>query len=128
MPEQNKKSILLIEDDIFLRELVSIKLKDAKYNVIEASDGAEGLKKMLSENYEVVLLDIMLPFKTGFEVLEQFNIKKNKDFNPKIIILSNLNDQNKIKNCLKLGAVDYIIKAHYSPTEIVSKINDLIKK
>lgn len=128
MPEQNKKSILLIEDDIFLRELVSIKLKEAKYNVIEASDGNEGLKKLLSENYEIALLDIMLPFKTGFEVLEAFQAKKAKTFNPKIVILSNLNDQVKINKCLKLGAVDYIIKAHYSPTEIVSKINDLINK
>lgn len=128
MPEQNKKSILLIEDDIFLRELVSIKLKDAKYNVIEASDGEEGLKKLLSESYDLVLLDIMLPLKTGFEVLEDFQAKKDKGFTPKIIILSNLNEQSKINKCLKLGAVDYIIKAHYSPTEIVSKINELINK
>lgn len=128
MPEQNKKSILLIEDDIFLRELVSIKLKEAKYNVIEASDGEEGLKKLLSESYDLVLLDIMLPLKTGFEVLEDFQAKKDKGFNPKIIILSNLNEQSKINKCLKLGAVDYIIKAHYSPTEIVSKINELINK
>jgi DNA-binding response OmpR family regulator len=128
MPEQNKKSILLIEDDIFLRELVSIKLKEAKYNVIEVSDGEEGLKKLLSESYDLVLLDIMLPLKTGFEVLEDFQAKKDKGFTPKIIILSNLNEQSKINKCLKLGAVDYIIKAHYSPTEIVSKINELINK
>lgn len=125
MAEQNRKTVLLIEDDIFLRELVSIKLKEAKYNVIEASDGKDGIAKLLLENYDIVLLDIMLPIKTGFEILEEFNTKKSKDFDPKIIVLTNLTDQTKINKCLKLGAIDYVIKAHYSPTEIVAKIKEL---
>lgn len=125
MPEQNKKRVLLIEDDIFLRELCSIKLKESKYIVTEASDGKDGLDKLLNHSYDIVLLDIMLPFKTGFEVLEEYNKLKSPDQNPKIIIMTNLNEQNQITKGLKLGAIDYIIKAHYSPTEIVAKINQL---
>lgn len=125
MPEQNKKRVLLIEDDIFLRELCSIKLKESKYIVTEASDGKDGLDKLLQYSYDIVLLDIMLPFKTGFEVLEEYNKLKSPDQNPKIIIMTNLNEQNQITKGLKLGAIDYIIKAHYSPTEIVAKINQL---
>lgn len=125
MPEQNKKRVLLIEDDIFLRELCSIKLKESKYIVTEASDGKDGLDKLLQHSYDIVLLDIMLPFKTGFEVLEDYNKLKSPDHNPKIIIMTNLNEQNQITKGLKLGAIDYIIKAHYSPTEIVAKINQL---
>ncbi len=125
MPEQNKKRVLLIEDDIFLRELCSIKLKESKYIVTEASDGKDGLDKLLHHSYDIVLLDIMLPLKTGFEVLEEYNKLKSSDQNPKIIIMTNLNEQNQITKGLKLGAIDYIIKAHYSPTEIVAKINQL---
>jgi DNA-binding response OmpR family regulator len=126
MPEQNKKSLLIIEDDIFVRELVSMKLRESKYKVTESSDGQDGLNKLLSEKYNIILLDLMIPNKTGLEILSEFNEKKTDSYSPKIIIMSNLSEQDKIMECLKLGAVDYIVKSHYSPTEIVSKINKLI--
>jgi DNA-binding response OmpR family regulator len=124
---ENKKTALLVEDDIFLRELVGIKLRESKYQVTEASNGQEGLEKLLAQSYDIVLLDIMLPIKTGFEVLEEYKKKKPDTINSKIIIMSNLNEQNYITKALKLGAIDYIIKAHYSPTEIVAKINQLLQ-
>ncbi len=123
MPEQNKKSILIVEDDIFVRELVGMKLKEAKYIVTTSSDGQDGLNKLLSDKYDIALLDLMLPNKTGLEILSEFKSKKSTDYNPKIIIMSNLSEQDKITECLKLGVVDYIVKSHYSPTEIVAKIN-----
>jgi DNA-binding response OmpR family regulator len=123
---ENKKTVLLIEDDIFLRELVGLKLRKSKYQVTEASNGQEGLEKLLAQPYDIVLLDIMLPIKTGFEVLEEFKKRKPDNINSKIIVMTNLNEQNYITKALKLGAIDYIIKAHYSPTEIVSKINQLL--
>jgi DNA-binding response OmpR family regulator len=123
---ENKKTVLLVEDDIFLRELVGIKLRESKYHVTEASNGQEGLEKLLAQEYDIVLLDIMLPIKTGFEVLEEYKKQKPDTINSKIIIMSNLNEQNYITKALKLGAVDYIIKVHYSPTEIVAKINQLV--
>lgn len=124
---ENKKTVLLVEDDIFLRELVGIKLRESKYQVTEASNGQEGLEKLLAKSYDIVLLDIMLPIKTGFEVLEEYKKKKSDTINSKIVVMSNLNEQNYITKALKLGAIDYIIKAHYSPTEIVAKINQLLQ-
>ena len=125
MPEQNKKLILIVEDDIFVRELVSMKLREAKYTVTTSSDGQDGLYKLLSGQYDIALLDLMLPNKTGLEILAEFRANKAPNYNPKIIIMSNLSEQEKITECLKLGVVDYIIKSHYSPTEIVAKINQL---
>lgn len=125
MPEQNKKSILIVEDDIFVRELVSIKLREAKYTITTSSDGQDGLYKLLSGQYDIALLDLMLPNKTGLQILAEFRANKAPNYNPKIIIMSNLSEQDKITECLKLGAVDYIVKSHYSPTEIVAKINQL---
>jgi len=127
MVEQNKKAILIIEDDIFVRELVSMKLREAKYKVTESSDGQDGLNKLLAGQYTLVLLDLMVPIKNGLEILAEFKDKKSADYNPKIIIMSNLSEQEKITECLKLGAIDYIVKSHYSPTEIVAKINNLIQ-
>jgi DNA-binding response OmpR family regulator len=125
MPEQNKKSILIVEDDIFVRELVGMKLREAKYTVTTSSDGQDGLNKLLSGQYDIALLDLILPNKTGLEILSEFRDSKSADYNPKIIIMSNLSEQEKITECLKLGVVDYIVKSHYSPTEIVAKINQL---
>lgn len=125
MPEQNKKSILVVEDDIFVRELVSMKLREAKYAVTTSSDGQDGLYKLLSGQYDIALLDLMLPNKTGLQILAEFRSNKAPNYNPKIIIMSNLSEQDKITECLKLGVVDYIVKSHYSPTEIVAKINQL---
>jgi DNA-binding response OmpR family regulator len=126
---ENKISVLLIEDDIFLSELCTIKLEEAQYQVDLASDGQEGLNKLLQKEYQVVLLDIMLPKLTGFEVLEQYQQKKSKDITaPMIIMMTNLSDQNQITKALKLGAKDYIVKAHYSPTEIVTKITELLSQ
>lgn len=125
MLNPNKKALLIIEDDIFVRELVSMKLREAKYKVTESSDGEDGLQKLLSEDYNIVLLDLMIPNKTGLEILFEFNAKKSDNYKPKIIVMSNLSEQDKITECIKLGAVDYIIKSHYSPTEIVAKINKL---
>lgn len=125
MLNPNKKALLIIEDDIFVRELVSMKLREAKYKVTESLDGEDGLQKLLSEDYNIVLLDLMIPNKTGLEILFEFNAKKSDNYKPKIIVMSNLSDQDKITECIKLGAVDYIVKSHYSPTEIVAKINKL---
>lgn len=125
MPEQNKKSVLIIEDDIFVRDLVSMKLREAKYKVDTSSDGQDGLYKLLSGEYNIVLLDLMVPNKTGVEILDEFNAKKSPNYNPKIIVMSNLSEKNKITECIKLGAFDYIVKSNYSPTEIVAKINNL---
>lgn len=125
MLNPNKKALLIVEDDIFVRELVSMKLREAKYKVTESSDGEDGLQKLLSEDYNIVLLDLMIPNKTGLEILFEFNAKKSDNYKPKIIVMSNLSEQDKITECIKLGAVDYIVKSHYSPTEIVAKINKL---
>lgn len=125
MVKQNKKEILIIEDDIFVRELVGMKLRQYKYKVTESSDGQEGLDKLLSGKYNIVLLDLMIPHKAGLAILSEFNAKKPANYNPKIIVMSNLSEQEKITECFKLGAADYIVKSHYSPTEIVAKINKL---
>jgi DNA-binding response OmpR family regulator len=118
--------ILVVEDDKFLRELISRKLKGENYEVVEAIDGEEGLKKARQDKPDVILLDLILPEMDGFEVLAK--LKENSAVSAiPVIILSNLGEKEDVEKGLKLGAVDYLVKAHFTPGEIVEKINKVLK-
>ncbi|PIP24315.1 MAG: response regulator [Candidatus Nealsonbacteria bacterium CG02_land_8_20_14_3_00_37_10] len=119
------KNILIVEDDKFLRELISQKLIKEKYNVSEAIDGEEGIKKIKEEKPDLVLLDLILPGIDGFEVLAQMKEDRNVTKIP-AIILSNLGQKEDIEKGLKLGAVDYLVKAHFTPGEIIEKIKKIL--
>ncbi len=121
------KKILVIEDDKFLRELISQKLLKEGYEISEAIDGEEGLKKVKEEKPDLVLLDLILPGIDGFEVLSEMKDDPILAQIP-VIILSNLGQKEDVEKGLRLGAVDYLIKAHFTPGEIVEKINNALKK
>lgn len=120
-----KKSILIIEDDQFLRDLISLKLDKEGYRVLKAIDTQEGLKKAKEEMPDLILLDLLLPGMNGFEFLAL--IKQDQDLvKIPVIILSNLGQEEEIQKGFKLGAIDYLIKAHFTPEEIVEKIQKFI--
>ena len=116
----NDIKILLIEDDSFLRELMSEKLRNSGYNVIEAADGNEGLKKIQTENPALVLLDLILPGIDGFDLLREF--RKELKIEVPIIVLSNLGNKDDIDRVMAAGANDYLIKAHFTPTDILERM------
>ena len=119
--------ILVVEDDKFLRELIVSKLTKENYIVLTAFDGEEGIKKIKEEKPDLVLLDLILPGIDGFEVLSQMKRDIVVSSIP-VIILSNLGQKEDIEKGLELGANDYLIKAHFTPSEIVEKINQLFSK
>jgi len=116
--------ILIVEDDKFLRELIAQKLVKEGYNISEAVDGEEGLKKAKEEKPDLVLLDLILPGIDGFEVLARMR-EENIGRIP-VIILSNLGQKEDVEKGLKLGAVDYLVKAHFTPGEIIEKIKRVL--
>ena len=120
------KKILIVEDDKFLRELISRKLTDEGFEIIEAVDGEDGIKKIKETNPDMVLLDLILPSIDGFEVLSRVKGDASLASIP-IIILSNLGQKEEVDKGLDLGAVDYLIKAHFTPGEIVEKIKNILK-
>jgi len=121
-----EKTILIIEDDKFLRELIGQKLIKEGYKTSEAVDGEEGMKKLKEDKPDLVLLDLILPGIDGFEVLSR--MKDDPAFSKiPVIILSNLGQKDDVEKGLKLGAVDYLIKAHFTPGEIIDKIKKAIK-
>lgn len=118
--------ILIVEDDKFLRELISQKLVKEQYDVSSAIDGEEGIKKIKEEKPDMVLLDLILPGIDGFEVLTKMK-EDTSISNIPVIILSNLGQKEDIERGLKLGAKDYMIKAHFTPGEIIEKIKSILR-
>lgn len=120
------KTILIIEDDKFLRELIVQKLIKEGFEVSEAVDGTEGIKKIKEEKPALILLDLILPGIDGFEVLTKMKEDSLLASTP-VIILSNLGQKEDVERGLKLGAVDYLVKAHFTPGEIITKIKSILK-
>ncbi len=119
--------ILIVEDDRFLRELISRKLLAENYQVCEAIDGEEGVRATKKEKPDLVLMDLILPGIDGFEALTRIKQDEETTAIP-VIILSNLGQKEDIERGLKLGAADYMIKAHFTPKEVVEKIVSIIGK
>lgn len=120
------KKILIIEDDKFLMELISKKLTQEGYDISEATDGEEGIKKAQEEKPNLVLLDLILPGMNGFEVLSKIKEDPLLSKTP-VIVISNLGQEEDVEKGFKLGATDYLIKAHFTPKEIVEKIRAILK-
>jgi CheY-like chemotaxis protein len=119
------KKILLIEDDKFLRELMNKKLLTLGYEVVSAADGESGLVMIKETKPDVVLLDLILPGINGFEVLEK--AKQDPEIaNIPVVILSNLGQGEDIEKGLALGAKDFLVKAHFTPQEIVNKLKSIL--
>jgi len=125
MPD-DKKYILLVEDDKFLSEMYATKLTSAGFEIETAADGQAALQKIREKTPDLILLDIVLPKMDGFEVL-QFLKKDPALKNIMVIFLTNLGQKEEVDKGLALGANDYIIKAHFTPTEVVAKVKMVLK-
>lgn len=122
-----KPKILVVEDDSFLAGMYVTKLGLEGFSVDLASDGKEGLKKAKDWRPDLVLLDIVLPVMDGFTMLE--SMKKDSDVGTiPVILLTNLGQKNDVERGLALGAADYLIKAHFMPSEVVEKIKRLLTR
>jgi len=121
------KKILIIEDDNILQKAVAAALKEEGLEVVQAFDGRDGVKKAKSVKPDLILLDLLLPKKDGWEVLK--TLKKDiKTKNIPVFILTVYEGQNSIAKCLDLGIKGYFVKSQYSLDEIVSKVKDELKK
>lgn len=122
-----KVRILIAEDDPFLSQMYSEKLEMENYDVVLATDGEEALDKMRLIKPDLILLDIMMPKKDGFEVLKEKMLDKDIKNIP-VIVLTNLSQNEQIKKCYDLGAKDFLIKAYFVPAEVIKKVQDVLGK
>ena len=126
MPEEYPKiKVVLVEDDKFLSEVLIFRLKDEGFDAIPVDNGETAYATIKKENPNIVLLDLLLPKKNGFEVLQE--LKADPVTNPiPVVILSNLGQQTDLDKGRQLGAVDYLVKANFSIGDIVAKIKQYL--
>lgn len=121
----NKIKILLIEDDPFLLNMYATKFELEGFEIFSADDGERALKAANKDRPDIILLDVLLPKMDGFEVLKE--LKKNEETKAvPVILLTNLSQRDDVEKGMALGAVDYLIKAHFMPTEVVEKIKKIL--
>jgi len=118
----NLPLILIIEDDKLLSKMYAEKFKLEGFDVVVAQDGEEGLEYVSEKNPSFILLDMMLPKFTGQDVLHELKKRASNNTTPPIIALTNLAQKEEAQKALKLGAKEYLVKAMYTPDQVVEKV------
>lgn len=124
MNEENMKGkkVLIVEDDFFVSDIYETKFKREGCEVIAVDDGEKAMKKLEGGFVpDVILLDLIMPNMDGREFLEEVKKFPNLKSVP-ILVLSNLSQDEDIKESLDLGAKDYIVKSHLTPTEVFHRV------
>ncbi|MFW6298920.1 MAG: response regulator transcription factor [Bacillota bacterium] len=116
--------ILVVEDELSIQKMIEYDLKQLGYTVHLAEDGQEGLKKATNEHYDIIILDLMLPLKSGFEIAEKLNQSPNK---PYIMMLTAMDDEYNTIKGFDAGADDYITKP-FSPRELTARVKAVLKR
>lgn len=118
---------LIIEDEQFIRDIYKRQLEKAGITVDGFGNGTEGLQSTKQTKYNIILLDIMLPDLNGLEILKQIKLNPlNKDV--PVILLTNLGQDEVIKEAFTLGAQGYFIKASYTPDQITSEVKNILAR
>jgi DNA-binding response OmpR family regulator len=121
------KTILLIEDDLFIGEMYSRSLSREGYKVDLIKDGNEGLQAALSKQYDLILLDVMLPEKRGTEILKALRGEQDKVPNSRIVVLTNYEQDEESKMAMQSKADGYLIKADITPRRLLEIIKSFEK-
>jgi len=123
------KKILVIEDDLAMREIVSHKLLSSGFEVKEAEDGKKGLELIDSFKPNLILLDLLMPEVDGFGVLEALRNNKDPELaKTPVIVLSNLWSNQDILKVKAFNVETFLVKAYFTPGEILGKINEILDK
>lgn len=120
------KTVLLVEDNDFIRNMYQLKLSKSGLEVVEAGDGVQALEKIKAQKPDVILLDLMMPNMGGLDVLKQLKADGMLPDLP-VVVLTNVMDQQSVDDAKKLGARDYIVKTDLTPTQVVEKIQPLLQ-
>lgn len=123
--EKKKIHVLIVEDDTFLADIYQKKFEMEGYKVSVSDNGEKGLMDAKKKKPNIILLDILLPKLDGFAVLEKLKADSATKGIP-VVLLTNLGQKDDVEKGLEAGAVDYLIKAHFKPSEIVEKVKSVL--
>ncbi len=126
MVEETKKSkVLLVEDDVFMSDLLTQTLARAGFEVANAKTGGEGVKLFQEWHPDIILLDLILPDQNGFEALRQIRRLPGGP-EEKVIVLSNLSRETQGEEASRLGVADYLVKSNFSLEEIITRVKSVL--
>ena len=120
------KRILLVDDEVYTRELYEEILKGAGYEVVAVGDGETALAQAAKGGFDLILLDIIMPKKDGVTFLKEYKVIQPQNPNGKIVILTVLGQDPIIKSCLELGANGYLIKSELNPDQILKEVQEYL--
>jgi len=118
--------ILLVDDDAFLRDMYATKFIESGHQVDTATDATEAMRSIKEADYDVVLLDMIMPGMSGLDLLTEIK-KLGLSTNTKYIVLSNQSEATDQSAAKEAGAIGYIIKAEVIPSEVVKRVEELCK-
>lgn len=121
-----KKTIMIVEDDRFLSSLIKARLEKDGFTATQAFDGDEAIKMLRQGTWDLIVLDLIMPKVSGFEVLEAISLDPQLNKTP-IVILSNLAQDSDIEKAKSLGATEYFVKVRVSIDDLVNKVKTIIK-
>lgn len=125
--DNTKKRIMLVEDEDFIRDLYKRQISLAGFDIDAFSNGKEGILASQQNHYDLALLDIMLPDINGLEILRTLKTNE-KTKNIPVVLLTNLGQESVLKEGEALGALGHLIKASYTPNQIVDEIKKILAK
>lgn len=118
--------ILIVDDDLYLRDLYEEILKDEGYEIATAADGVEALEQIKTGAFDLVLLDIMMPKLDGLSVLSKLQEELKLPKPPIVVLLTNLGTDPAVKEALQKGAKSYLVKAELNPNQIVDEVKKYV--
>ena len=119
--------ILIVEDETTLHKSLEEFLESEGHEILGAFDGEKGIELAKSKKPDLILLDVILPKKDGYEVLDEFK-KDEKTKNIPIIILTNLESAEDIQKAFDKGATTYLVKSDYKLEDIATKVKETLRK
>lgn len=125
MVDTKKKRILIVEDEVPIARALELKLQNSGFDAKVARNGREALDEIEQDGIDLMLLDLVMPEMDGFSVLTKL---KQKDANVPVIVLSNLSQEEDLRRAKKLGITDYFVKSDTPIADVVTHINEVLKR
>lgn len=119
------KKILIVEDDLFLGELISKKLSKDDFEVVHATNATDALDILSKGSVALILLDLLLPDVSGFDFLKKVR-EDAKNLKLPVLVFSNLAEERDVKQAMDLGATDFLVKSNYTLDDVEKRIRALI--
>ena len=124
---ENMKKIVLVEDDSFMSGILTTHLIGEGFAVVLMADGDQAFDHIATERPSIVLLDIILPGRNGFDILQKLKQDESTKSIP-VLILSNLGSKEEIQRGIDLGANGYLVKANSTVEEITGKVQEILSR